>query len=60
MIIPIPRIWPKRFSRMGGFEDLFSQFGFNRRASMQNKSIQIAHTIELLDVFRGKSVITQI
>tara|TARA_B100002019_G_C21272445_1_gene603137 strand:- start:4027 stop:4833 length:807 start_codon:yes stop_codon:yes gene_type:complete len=50
---------PNGFQGMGGFEDLFSQFGFNRRPPMQNKNVQIAHTIELLDVFRGKSVITK-
>tara|TARA_Y100001935_G_C17205114_1_gene457129 strand:- start:109 stop:912 length:804 start_codon:yes stop_codon:yes gene_type:complete len=41
-----------------GFEDLFSTFGFNRRP-MQNKNVQLAHTIGLEDVFRGKSVITK-
>jgi len=50
---------PNGFQGMGGFEDLFTQFGFNRRQAMQNRNVQIGHTIELLDVFTGKSVITK-
>ena len=42
-----------------GFEDLFTTFGFNRRQAMQNRNVQIAHSIELEDVFKGKSVITK-
>ena len=41
------------------FEDLFANFGFNRRQVMKNKNVQIAHTIELEDVLKGKSVITK-
>ena len=41
------------------FEDLFAQFGFNRQRQMQNRNVQISHTIELEDVFKGKSVITK-
>ena len=42
-----------------GFEDLFTTFGCNRRQAMQNRNVQIAHAIELEDVFKGKSVITK-
>ena len=44
---------PNGFQGMGGFEDLFTQFGFNRRQAMQNRNVQIGHTIELLDWYTG-------
>ncbi len=50
---------PNGFQGMGGFEDLFANFGFNRRQVMKNRNVQIGHTIELEDVFKGKSVITK-
>ncbi len=50
---------PNGFQGMGGFEDIFANFGFQRSRPMQNKNITIAHTIDLLDVFTGKSVITK-
>ena len=47
---------PNGFQGMGGFEDLFSQFGFNRRP-MKNRDVHIAHTLSLEEVYTGKTVI---
>ena len=56
---PNPKALDQRILQgMGGFEDLFSNL-IPIDGIMQNKNVQIAHTIELLDVFRGKSVITK-
>ena len=40
-----------------GFEEMFRGFGFDPRRPMRNKSITIAHTLTLLEVFEGKTII---
>lgn len=47
---------PNGFEGMGGFEDLFSQFGFRRQRQQQNNDIVISYTLDFKDIFTGKGV----
>ena len=48
---------PNGFEGMGGFEDLFSQFGFRSpRQQQRNKDVVITYTIDFKDIFTGKGV----
>lgn len=45
------------FNDMGGFEDLFSQFGFQARRQMRNEDITIQVEIDLVDIYTGKDFV---
>jgi DnaJ-class molecular chaperone len=47
---------PNGFEGMGGFEDLFSQFGFRPQRQQQNNDIVISYTLDFKDIFTGKGV----
>ena len=51
---------PNGFQGMGGFEDVFANFGFNmqgRQQRMQNDDITIAVEIEIPDIYTGKEYV---
>jgi len=48
---------PNGFEGMGGFEDIFRQFGFNTQRQMKNDDITIAVEIELQDIYTGKEYV---
>jgi molecular chaperone DnaJ len=47
---------PNGFEGMGGFEDLFSQFGFRTQRQQRNNDIVINYTLDFKDLFTGKGV----
>jgi len=47
---------PNGFQGMGGFEDLFSQFGFRAPRQQRNNDIIINYTLDFKDIFTGKGV----
>jgi len=52
---------PGGFQGMGGFEDLFSQFGFNMgQRRPQNRQIDISLDVRLEDVYNGKQIAMEV
>lgn len=47
---------PNGFQGMGGFEDLFTQFGFRQQRQQRNNDIVINYTLDFKDIFTGKGV----
>ena len=50
---------PNGFQGMGGFEDLFSQFGFRQQSQQRNQDVILRYNLEFKEVFFGAAVSLQ-